>query len=456
MARERWCIVGGGMLGLALAHKLEQPRREITVLEASDRFGGLADAWTVGPVTWDRHYHVTLMSDLHMRGLLKDIGLDGELNWRTTRTDFYENGRFHPLNNAIDFLRFPPLGLIDKARLAFTILYASRLKNGVALESIPVAEWLTKLSGKRTYERIWKPLLRAKLGDNHKIVSASFIWSVINRFYSARRAGIEKEMFGYVTGGYERIVNTLVADLETRGVICRENQPVLDIARGADGISVRTSAGTEFFDRVIVTAPGDIAARMCSALAQSERERLAALRYQGVVCASVVLKKPLRGRYLTYVADETIPFTGVIEMTAVVDRETFNGLSLVYLPHYLPADHPMFDEKEEVLRERCISNLKRMYPHITDDDFVAFRVSRARNVMAVQALNYSKAVPPMHTSVEGLHIVNSAQIINGNLNVDETIALAERAARDLDALTAPSTTVCGAACGDEAMPIAAE
>jgi protoporphyrinogen oxidase len=170
----------------------------------------------------------------------------------------------------------------------------------------------------------------------------------------------------------------------------------------------------------------------------------------------VVLKKPLRGRYLTYVADETIPFTGVIEMTAVVDRETFNGLSLVYLPHYLPADHPMFDEKEEVLRERCISNLKRMYPHITDDDVVAFRVSRARNVMAVQALNYSKAVPPMHTSVEGLHIVNSAQIINGNLNVDETIALAERAARDLDALTAPSTTVCGAACGDEAMPIAAE
>lgn len=428
---ERWCIVGGGMLGLALAHRLAAPGREITVMEASDRLGGLADAWTVGPVTWDRHYHVTLMSDLHMRRLLDEIGLGDEMNWRTTRTDFYENGRFHPLNNAIDFLRFPPLGLIDKARLAFTILYASRLKNGVALEAVPVKNWLVKLSGRRTYERIWKPLLRAKLGDNHRIVSASFIWSVINRFYSARRAGIAKEMFGYVTGGYERIVSTLVESLRLRGVACRHGQPVLDIAKGKDGVVVRTPKGKETFDRVVVTAPGSHAARMCSGLTEAERDRLAALRYQGVVCASVVLKKPLRGRYLTYVADEAIPFTGVIEMTAVVDRETFGGLSLVYLPHYLPADHPMFDEDEEAIRARCLDRLKAMYPHIGDDDVVAFRVSRARTVMAVQQLYYSRAVPPMETSVPGLHIVNSAQIINGNLNVDEMIGLAERATETL-------------------------
>ena len=431
---ERWCIVGGGMLGLALAHKLAAEGRQITVLEASDRFGGLADAWTVGPVTWDRHYHVTLMSDLHMRGLLDDIGLGSEMNWRTTRTDFYENGRFHPLNNAIDFLRFPPLNIVDKARLAFTILYASRLRNGVRLESVPVKDWLVKLSGRRTYERIWQPLLRAKLGDNHKIVSASFIWSVINRFYSARRAGLEKEMFGYVTGGYARIIEMLTASLAERGVKCLADRAVLDISRAPrGGVTVRTAAGKQTFDHVVVTAPGDLAARMCSGLTEAERERLAALRYQGVVCASVVLKKPLRGRYLTYVADDAIPFTGVIEMTAVVDRETFAGRTLVYLPHYLPADHPMFHEDDETIRRACIANLRKMYRHIDEDDVLAFRVSRARNVMAVQALNYSKAVPPMETTVPGLHIVNSAQIINGNLNVDETIALADRAARALGA-----------------------
>lgn len=68
-----------------------------------------------------------------------------------------------------------------------------------------------------------------------------------------------------------------------------------------------------------------------------------------------------------------------------------------------------------------------MYDTFSEDDILAFRVSRARNVMAIQSLNYSQKVPPMETSIPGLYIVNSSQIINGNLNVDETIGLAEKA-----------------------------
>jgi len=37
----------------------------------------------------------------------------------------------------------------------------------------------------------------------------------------------------------------------------------------------------------------------------------------------------------------------------------------------------------------------------------------------------------MHTSVPGLYLASSANIANGTLNVDETVALAEQAARDV-------------------------
>jgi hypothetical protein len=47
----------------------------------------------------------------------------------------------------------------------------------------------------------------------------------------------------------------------------------------------------------------------------------------------------------------------------------------------------------------------------------------------------------MTTSVPGLHIVNSAHILNGTLNVNETLALAERASRRLGALPAPAPAV---------------
>lgn len=439
---ERWCVVGGGMLGLALAHRLAAPNRAITVLEASDRLGGLADAWRLGPVTWDRHYHVTLLSDQNLRALLADVGLEDELSWTVTKTDFYTKEKFHPLNNVVDYLRFPVLGLIDKARLALTILYGSRIKNGVRLESVPVEQWLTRWSGRRTYREVWKPLLRAKLGDNHTRVSASFIWSVIKRFYGARRSGMKTEMFGYVDGGYRRIVEALEDHLTGRNVSIVKKAPVLDITRQDDGgFLVKTpNSNAERFDRVIVTAPGPIAACMCADLSEAELNRLTSLRYQGVVCASVLLKKPLRGRYLTYIADESIPFTGVIEMTAVVDPKVFGGNSLVYLPHYLPSDHALFDAPDDEIEANCLRNLMRMYPHITEDDVLAIRVSKAPHVLAIQSLNYSQNVLPIDTSVEGLHLVNSTQIINGNLNVDETVALANEAAAHLAALPARQVT----------------
>ena len=37
----------------------------------------------------------------------------------------------------------------------------------------------------------------------------------------------------------------------------------------------------------------------------------------------------------------------------------------------------------------------------------------------------------MRTSMPGLHVVSSAQIVNGTLNVNETVELAERAAREI-------------------------
>src|SRR5207344_1760932 len=69
-AKDHYAIVGGGMLGLALAWRLSGQGYRVTVLEASDHLGGLADAWELGDITWDRHYHVTLLSDSYLRTIL--------------------------------------------------------------------------------------------------------------------------------------------------------------------------------------------------------------------------------------------------------------------------------------------------------------------------------------------------------------------------------------------------
>ena len=52
--------------------------------------------------------------------------------------------------------------------------------------------------------------------------------------------------------------------------------------------------------------------------------------------------------------------------------------------------------------------------------------------MALPTLDYSRQlVPPLLTSLPRVFVVNSAQIAHGTLNVNETIAIAERQATDI-------------------------
>jgi len=423
---RRFAIVGGGMLGMTLAHRLAQAGEAVTLFEAAPNLGGLASAWHLGDVVWDRHYHVTLVSDTALRSLLRDLGLEPELRWVNTKTGFYTDGRLYSLSNVAEFAGFPPLGVVDKARLAATILHASRMRDWQQLEEISVSDWLIRLSGKRTFEKIWLPLLRAKLGENYRHTSAAFIWAVISRMYAARRTGLKKEMFGYVPGGYARVLDRFEQVLRAEGVSVESAQPVDTIGSHLDGdvrISFR-SGRHECFDRVVVTAPAPIAAAMCPELNPSEMAQLRGIRYQGIVCASLLLRRPLSGFYVTNITDAWVPFTAVVEMSALVDRRHFGGNSLVYVPKYLPSDDPAFAVPDEQIEAGFVEALERMYPGFSRDDILCFRVSRARYVLPISTLGYSKRLPPIATSVPGLFAVNSAHIVNGTLNVNETVALA--------------------------------
>jgi protoporphyrinogen oxidase len=429
-SQQRWAIIGGGLLGLTLAHRLAQQGKQITLFESASQLGGLASAWILGDIVWDRHYHVTLLSDQHLRNLLHELNLDQDMQWVETKTGCYTDGKLYSVSNAIEFLQFPPLKLLDKLRLGLTILYASKIKDWRPLEAISVSDWLTRWSGRHTFQKFWLPLLRAKLGENYQKASAAFIWAIIARLYAARRTGLKKEMFGYLPGGYGRMLNRFSEVLREAGVELCLGYRVEQIQSIPDGqVKIRfTDQPPERFDQVVITAPASVAAQLCPELPASDQQKLQNIQYQGIICASLLLKQPLSPYYVTNITDSWVPFTGVIEMTTLVDRSEFQGRTLVYLPKYVTPDDPAFNLSDPELRQLFISALERMYPQFQASDVLSFRVSRVRHVLAIPTLNYSQHLPSMQTAIPGVHIVNSAHIVNGTLNVNETVQLAEQAA----------------------------
>ncbi len=426
--------MGGGVLGMTLALRLAASGKRVTLIEGAAAPGGLASPQEIAGYTWDRFYHVILPSDAHLRGLLAELGLADRLRWGHTRTGFFTDGQLYSLSTSLEFLRFPPLSLVDKARLAATILVASRLRDFRRLERIPVTAWLERWSGRRTLERIWLPLLKSKLGENYRIASAAFIWAVIARMYAARKSGMKRETFGYVDGGYDLVLRRFRERLHEIGVELLTGQPAREVRDREAGAEVRFGdAGARAFDHVILTVPSGRIPALCPQLSDAEKARLRRVVYQGVACASLLLAKPLAGYYVTNITEPWVPFTAVIEMTALVGAQRFGGQSLVYLPRYLTQDDPFWQKSDRDVEAEFLGALERMYPDFRRDQVRAFQMARVKEVLAVSTLDYSDtALPPTRTSLAHVFVVNSAQIAHGTLNNNEVVGLANLKAAELE------------------------
>jgi protoporphyrinogen oxidase len=440
-------VVGGGLLGMTLALRLRAAGLRVSIIEGSPGLGGLASSQTLGGYTWDRFYHVVLLSDSALRALLEELQLTDRLRWGYAGSGFYTDGRFYPLTTTLDFLRFPPLRLWDKARLAATILRAANLRNWQSLEGETAADWLVRWSGRRTYDRLWRPLLRAKLGENAELASAAFIWAIIARMYAARRSGLKREMFGYVEGGYVMILERFRALLTSVGVEFRCGAPAVSVHSDGHVASITLADGARLTSEyAILTVPCGQAAALCPQFEPQEQARLRSVVYQGIVCPSLLLRRPLAGYYVTNITEQWVPFTAVIEMTALVDRDRFDGHTLVYLPRYASQNDPIWQRSDADILNEFVAGLRRMYPDLVASDVVATQVARARDVLALSTCHYSERfLPPTRTSLGNVFVVNSAQIAQGTLNVNETVELANTKAREiLPNLTTPRPAAVGA------------
>jgi protoporphyrinogen oxidase len=427
MDSKKWGIVGGGIMGMTLAHRLAQQGHKVTLFEGAPDLGGLVSSWKLGDIEWDKFYHVILLSDFRTRNILNEIELEDKIEWVETKTGFYIDGKLHSMSDTFEFLKFPTLSLFDKFRLAVTILLASKIKDWQRLEKIPVTVWLKRWSGSNTFNKVWLPLLRAKLGDSYQRTSAAFIWATIQRLYGARRSGLKKEMFGFVPGGYKLIVGTFKQKLLSEGVIIKTGYQAKEIRTNAEGtpkISFANNA-TEDFDHVIVTLPSGISAKLCNGLSAPEIQKLNNIEYLGVICVAVLLDKSVSPYYVTNITDTWVPFTGVIEMSALVDKKHFGGNALVYLPKYISPDDPLFDQSDDEIKNYFLGIFKKMYPWLTEDNFKFSGVGRAKHVITVSKLRYSEMLPDIKTSMPGVYIINTSHIKDGTLNVNETIKVAE-------------------------------
>lgn len=429
-------IIGGGLMGLALAEKLGQQGIAVSVFEQEAQPGGLATYKDYGPFVWDKFYHVILPTDNSLLQLLEDIGLANEIQWRPSSAGYYTEGGFYPFSSILDFLRFPGLNYWQKLRLAWTIYYGSRISDSRKMEAVSVDDWLKRVGGKTTFKRFWKPLLLAKLGPDYPEVSAVFIWTYIKRLFEARKTPAHKEHMGYVAGGYKKVFDTYLKLLQQQKAKVHFRTQVTKIATEAgDGIHVsfkqeQEGDKQETFDKVIFTAPNPVLRKVVDSAMWCQRcpKELPAvsqrnsnskqenIEYLGVICMTLVTRNGLSPYYVLNLADSSLPFTGVIGMSTLVALKETGGQHLTYFPKYLKRNHFYWQKTDIELREIFLQGVRRLFPGLSDEEITGVHIHRAPVVQPLQVLNYSEKIPRIKTEHPDFFILNTSQFDRDTLN----------------------------------------
>ncbi len=375
-------ILGGGTLGLTLAHQLARNGYAVTVLEAAPQLGGLATWFDYGDFVWDKFYHVICRTDSHLIGLCEELGVAEKLRWRQTKTGFLWNGRHLSMSSHREFLTFPALNLYEKMRLAAGILYCQRVNDPAPLEKMRAVAWLLRVFGRGVYRALWEPLLESKYGALKDDMPATLMWATIRRYYATRDKSGGRESLGFLSGGLRTFYAALERSIHEHGGVIALRSPATGVDDSGATIRVDTPAGQHHFDRLISTLPTAVFARIAPAVTWLSTEAEARPRFLGVVCMSLVLKRSLSPYYVMNLIQRGFPFTGVIEVSNLTGIEELGGRRLVMLPRYEVPDSPLLDEPAESIAERFLAGCRPVWPDI-DDNVVRWYVNRERLVQAM-------------------------------------------------------------------------
>ncbi|MDQ4044571.1 MAG: FAD-dependent oxidoreductase, partial [Chloroflexota bacterium] len=316
-------------------------------------------------------------------------------------------------------------------------LYLQRKKDWKPFEKVTAHEWLRRALGSRAYDKTLGAQLRAKFGTSYDRVAMVWFWGKIWLRTTSRSNPLEQEMLGYFEGSFRTMVDALVRGCEKAGVDMRLGAAITDLGQSTATntwiVATADRREQETFDALIATVPSPVFQKMVPGLPAEYEAKLNALDYEAAVVAILELDRPLTDIYWLNIADDDMPFTGIIEHTNFIDPSVYGGRRFVYLSKYLETDHPYFRMPDADLIREYIPYLNRVNPDFSEEWIQNTWVFRERAAQPIVPLNYSKKIPPHRTPLRGLYLANTTQIYPEDRGTNYSVRLGNEIAKLVDA-----------------------
>lgn len=424
MAR-RIAVLGAGPMGLGVAYQLVKDGHKPIVYEADDRVGGMAACFDFGGMSIERYYHFHATSDVAFFEVLGELGLTDKLQWRETKMGYFFQGEVQPWGNPMALLKFKGLSWIAKFRYGLHAFLSTKRNDWRPLDNVEASAWIRRWIGEEAWEVLWRRLFDYKFYDYAYNLSAAWIWSRIRRI-GRSRYDLFHEKLGYLDGGSDTLLNAMRDAIVAGGGEFRLSTPVQRVII-ENGVvkGIETKDGIDAFDDIISTVPLPYVPRIMPNLPADILDRFKSVKNVAVVCVIAKLRKPVTDNFWLNVNDPDMDIPGIVEYTNLRKM----GDHIVYVPYYVPGEHPKYLEPNEVFIAKVKRYLKRINPALTDEDFIDVRASRYRFAQPICEPGFLDRLPPIQLPIKGLLVADTSYYYPEDRGISESIGLARKMAR---------------------------
>ncbi|MBZ4016615.1 protoporphyrinogen oxidase [Streptomyces purpurogeneiscleroticus] len=305
-------VIGGGISGLAAAHRALDGGARVTVLEASGRLGGKLRAGAVAGVPVDLGAESMLARRPEAVELARAVGLGDRLQPPSTATaSLWTRGALRPMPKGHvmgvpgDAAVLAASGVLSEAGLA-RIEEDAELPRTEVGEDVAVGEYVAERLGREVVDRLVEPLLGGVYaGDAYRISMRAAVPQLFEaarnhrsltegvRAIQTRTAATVHQtgpaaagpVFMGIDGGIGTLPGAVADAVRAKGGEIRLNAAVREVRRAGDGgWEVRVEDRIEQADAVILACPAPAAARILR-----HESPAAATELDGVEYASMAL-----------------------------------------------------------------------------------------------------------------------------------------------------------------------
>lgn len=413
-------ILGAGFTGLSAALELINQGHQVTIFERDSDVGGLAMGFEQPNWDWtlEKSYHHWFTNDYFVLNLAKQVG-QNVITVRPT-TQVLVDGKTYPFDSALSLLTFPKMPLFDRIKTGFWVAYFKFTNSFQSYQNIPALTWIRQHMGETSAKLIWEPLFKGKFGDFAEQISLTWFWARIKK---------RTPSLAYPEGGYKHFANLLKDTVVARGATLNLNTEVQKIETKDAKVQITTSDEKELFDKVIVTLPSPIFAKVTPELPKEYIQKITSIPHLHALTLILVLNEDfLKNIYWLNITDKSFPFLVIAEHTNFMHPRHYGYQHIVYIGNYLPQDHPYLKMTDDQLLREYEPYLKKINPEF-EKHLISKHMFVGPFAQPVVTTDYLEKKPDYITPVKNVYLANMDMVYPWDRGTNYAVEMGQIIAR---------------------------